>query len=116
MAKLYRSALGRAIDMDQLRLANEQVIAVGNMKVNARGDELGPGGQVVRNRNAVMNDYYNLNTPVVNHVESQPNEARVFADIAAQQAAKPAEYRGSLADGVVRNRQKRNLEDPEGNQ
>ena len=42
MKKAYRTALGKSIDMDNLRLANEGTIAIGNMKVNARGDELGP--------------------------------------------------------------------------
>lgn len=63
MAKSYRSALGKPIDMDTLRLANEETIAVGNMKVNARGDELGPGGKIVKTRNQVMDEYYRLNTP-----------------------------------------------------
>jgi len=65
MKTVYKSALGRTIDMDQVRLNNENVIAVGNMKVNARGDELGPGGAVVKSRNEVMNEYYRLNTPMV---------------------------------------------------
>jgi hypothetical protein len=64
MSKMYRSAQGRVVDIERLRLANEEIIAVGNMKVNARGDQLGPGGQVLKTRNQVMKDYYNLNTPV----------------------------------------------------
>lgn len=70
MKKVYRTALGKVIDMDNLRLANEETIAVGNMKVNARGDELGPGGAVVRTRNQVMDEYYRLNTPTA--VDSAP--------------------------------------------
>ena len=70
MKKVYRSALGKAIDMDNLRLANEETIAVGNMKVNARGDELGPGGQVIKSRNQLMDEYYRLNTPTA--VDSRP--------------------------------------------
>ena len=62
MAKnIYRSAQGRSIDMDAMRINNEQAVAVGNMKVNARGDELGPGGTVVRTRNQIVQDYYNSN-------------------------------------------------------
>jgi hypothetical protein len=64
MAKVYRTAMGKAVDIDGLRLVNEHVIAVGNMKVNARGDELGPGGKVVKTRDQIMKDYYALNTPV----------------------------------------------------
>ena len=44
MGKTYRSMQGRQIDMEKLRAQNELMPAVGNMKVNARGDELGPGG------------------------------------------------------------------------
>lgn len=61
MANIYRSAMGKTIDIDVLRLANEQTIAVGNMKVNARGDELGPGGNVLRTRAQVMQEYHKMN-------------------------------------------------------
>lgn len=85
MKKVYRTALGKTIDMDNLRLANEETIAIGNMKVNARGDELGAGGQVVRTRNQVMDDYYRLNTPMA--TDSVPiqadNRPAVPAEVAA---------------------------------
>jgi len=70
MTKTFRTALGKHLDMDSLRLAHEETIAIGNMKVNARGDELGPGGKIVKTRNQVMDEYYKLNTPTV--VDSQP--------------------------------------------
>jgi len=63
MSRVYRSAQGNLVDMEKLRLANEDTIAVGNMKVNARGDQLGPGGRIVKTRNQVMKEYYQLNTP-----------------------------------------------------
>jgi hypothetical protein len=50
--------------MDMLRLANESTIAVGNMRTNARGDELGTGGKVVKTRSQIMHEYNKLNTPV----------------------------------------------------
>jgi hypothetical protein len=64
MAKMYKTANGKLVDMDMLRLKNEDTIAVGNMRTNARGDELGPGGKVVRTRNEKMNDSYKLHTMV----------------------------------------------------
>lgn len=54
MATNHRTARGLAIDMDRIRLANEQTIAVGNMKVNARGDQLGAGGKVIKTRQQIM--------------------------------------------------------------
>ena len=66
--------MGKAIDMDNIRLSNEDVIAVGNMKVNARGDELGFGGKIVKTRNQVMDEYYRLNTPEVTDSNPMPLE------------------------------------------
>lgn len=54
MASQHRTARGIPVDMDRLRLANETSIAVGNMKVNARGDQIGPGGKVVKTRAQVL--------------------------------------------------------------
>lgn len=54
MATHHRTARGIQVDMDRLRLANEKTIAVGNMKVNARGDQLGPGGKVIKTRTQVL--------------------------------------------------------------
>ena len=48
MATQHRTARGIPVDMDRLRLANETEIAVGNMKVNARGDKIGPGGKIIK--------------------------------------------------------------------
>ena len=58
---LYRSAMGKAVDIDALRLSNEETVAVGNMKVNARGDELGSGGEIAREKKEVMGEYYKNN-------------------------------------------------------
>jgi hypothetical protein len=56
--KVYRTANGRVVDMDLLRQKNELTPAVGNVRVNARGDELGPGGQIVRSREDILTDFY----------------------------------------------------------
>ena len=56
--RVYRSANGKIVDMDLLRQRNELTPAVGNARVNARGDELGPGGKIVRSREEVLKDFY----------------------------------------------------------
>lgn len=56
--KVYKSSQGKIIDMDMLRQRNELTPAVGNARVNARGDELGSGGKIVRKREEVLKDYY----------------------------------------------------------
>ena len=56
--KVYKTMQGKQVDMDLLRKRNELTPAVGNARVNARGDELGPGGKIVRKREEVLEDYY----------------------------------------------------------
>lgn len=44
----YRSALGKSVDMAALAAKNEKTRAVGNMKVNARGDTIDAQGKIVQ--------------------------------------------------------------------
>lgn len=72
--RVYTTANGKRINIDTIIAQNEDSIAIGNMKVNARGDELGPGGRVERTREKVMSDYYKLNTPVASDHTPTPRE------------------------------------------
>jgi len=56
---MHRTANGKFLDMNALRIKSERTIAVGNSKQNARGDILGQGGQIVKTRDQIMNEYYN---------------------------------------------------------
>jgi len=49
--KIYKTARGKSIDIGSLRLQNENVRAVGNMGVNARGDRIDSKGAVIDSRN-----------------------------------------------------------------
>jgi hypothetical protein len=53
----YKSMQGKEIDLDKLRLRNETTVAVGNARVNARGDQLGPGGKIIKKREDLMAEY-----------------------------------------------------------
>jgi hypothetical protein len=117
MSKIYRSAQGKMVNMEELRLKNEATIAVGNMKVNARGDELGPGGIVVKTRNEAMDEYYAKNAiytkenveeaamtgnqPVPAQADSIEEIDPTIAEQDAEMPVKPA-LRGSLADAVAK--------------
>ena len=121
MAKTHRTAMGKFIDMDMIRLANETSIAIGNMKTNARGDELGQGGKIVKSRAQIMQEYYALNTPVADNtpLDTIPSPAPVIVptiqeeipnivpedqkDLTDDYVEEPAyvKPRGSLADTVA---------------
>ncbi len=120
MSRVYTTAQGKQISMESLRLANEETIAVGNMKVNARGDQLGPGGVPEKSRQANVNEYYNLHTPVAGAVETpraktSVTEETAQPDVPVEPSADPlideqdqfeveqqSRMRGSLADAVAK--------------
>ena len=101
--KQYKSMQGKSIDMDLLRQKNELTPAVGNVKLNARGDEVGAGGKIVRTREQVLQDYYDSNP-------GMPDE-----DMASrQQLAEEAEEK--VSDPlVVENNDEEWEEDEDGN-
>ena len=68
--RIYKTMQGREIDMDSLLANNETMPAVGNVRMNARGDELGPGGKVIRTREEVVSEYYEDNP------NAQPKQAK----------------------------------------
>jgi len=59
MRGVYRTAQGKMLNMDNLRLQHEKERAVGNMGVNARGDQIDNKGNIVRGRNDLVRDRYN---------------------------------------------------------
>ena len=63
--KIYRSMQGKIIDLEKLSAKHELTPAIGNARVNARGDELGPGGKIIRKREDIMADYYAKNPNAV---------------------------------------------------
>jgi hypothetical protein len=62
--KTYRTSSGQQVDFGALLLNNETVPALGNMNVNARGDEIAPDGSITKSREDIMREYNELNTMV----------------------------------------------------
>ena len=123
MVTNHRTARGLSIDMDRLRLANEQTIAVGNMKVNARGDQLGPGGKIIKTRQQIMAEKNKLKGPIADNSKavaesmSDMGQAPVAIEIQELQEMGPiveeerpvedvvsgyVKPRGSFADSVAK--------------
>ena len=81
--KIYRSAMGKPVDLGALFLQNEHVRAVGNMNVNARGDVLDSANRVVEPKNRQVQRKYRRQTNV-------SGGAVTTGTIAAKQAAEMA--------------------------
>jgi len=93
MARQYRTMNGKVVDMDKLLVQNEMMPAVGNVRMNARGDELGPGGKIVKTREQKMTAYYE------NNPNAQPSSPRPILTKPVQQAAPaPAPVQESTVD------------------
>jgi hypothetical protein len=67
-----------------MQLKNEHVPAVGNMRVNARGDELGEDNSVIRTNNERVAEYYTVQQPTQDSAaptatieESLPDNPRI---------------------------------------
>lgn len=134
MATNHTTARGVPIDMDRIRLANETTIAVGNMKVNARGDQLGPGGKVIKTRAQILAEKNKLHHgPLADEFEifdSADSATTIQPEPVAQvellqpqavdtpvvESSEPAQYvkpRGSLADSIAQQTEvKQELLDP----
>tara|TARA_R110001592_G_scaffold20761_1_gene83753 strand:- start:2202 stop:2567 length:366 start_codon:yes stop_codon:yes gene_type:complete len=62
--KTYRTANGKNIDFGAMILANETAPALGNMNVNARGDQIDKAGNITKSREDIMREYHKLNTMI----------------------------------------------------
>jgi len=131
MATNHTTARGAPIDMDRIRLANETTIAVGNMKVNARGDQLGQGGKIIKTRQQIMaeknklhkgpiaDDFIDIPESMDHVVDSEVIQETVTIDIPDPQTITPTaedtpvlesadvtpgyvKPRGSFADSVAK--------------
>jgi hypothetical protein len=97
--KPHTTMRGKTIDMDLLRKKNELTPAVGNARVNARGDELGPGGKIIRKREDIVKEYY----------ESNPNAVKT--DAGPQPTVKPTPVEEKLKPTTKTTAKKNNSKD-----
>ena len=78
--------------MQALMIANQKTVALGNAKMNARGDLLGKGGKIVKTREE-LNQEYNKNP--VNKVITVPVTSSTLSKSKEQPAKKKPEKQKS---------------------
>ena len=61
--KERKSMRGISVDLGKLMAQQDKSITVGNTKSNARGDQLGRAGRVVKSADDLARDHYNVNNP-----------------------------------------------------
>jgi hypothetical protein len=70
--KIYRTAQGKMVDIGALQLRNENVRAVGNMAVNARGDLIDSNNQAIEARSQQVAKSYKKQTTNVSDSNIYP--------------------------------------------
>ena len=91
MAKnIYQTAQGLQVNIDQMRILNEKSVAVGNMQVNARGDQVSRSGEIIKSRNEIMKDHYSRQIdPVVKYNPNKRKQAQEAVQQEIQQQVAP---------------------------
>lgn len=64
MADVHYSYRGKAVDMNALSKKYEKEIALGNAKMNAKGDIIGRGGKIIKTREEQIAEYREANAPL----------------------------------------------------
>jgi sRNA-binding protein len=98
--KIYKSAQGKSVDFGALRLQNENVRAVGNMGVNARGDRIDVNGNVIDSVNDQLQRRIQRQTNVVDGQVHSSTRAQNESENAAMVAASPAKVTPATATPV----------------
>jgi len=81
--KIYKTANGKIVDLGVLQLQNEEVRAVGNMGVNARGDLIDSMNRPIDSRNNRVNKQYGRQTNVQDtKIYSSAKSAEVSTPVA----------------------------------
>lgn len=76
--KPHTSMRGKVLDMDGMRAQNDQNVAIGNARMNARGDVVGRGGKIEIRREQIIRDFYNRNPQGTSSVSLKPAVPDVF--------------------------------------
>lgn len=74
--KKYRTAQGKVVDLGALVLRNEDVKAVGNMGVNARGDVVDAFNQPIDTKTAQARRHYQRQTSIKNDAVTQQRKPK----------------------------------------
>lgn len=92
MSKTYKTAMGKTIDMGSMAVANEKIRAVGNMRVNARGDIIDSNNNIVKTRQQQLAEQYSTQTKKQNRpgTAQKPQAEKPAPQAKVKESPKPA--------------------------
>ena len=92
--RVYKSAMGKSVDMGSLLLQNENIRAVGNMGVNARGDLLDGTNTVIEQKSQTVQRQYQKQT-------ASTTKAEIHTSSRAAKAASVGDQSAAIVPEVV---------------
>ena len=99
--KQYRTAMGKTVDMGALMLQNEQVRAVGNMGVNARGDKLDSTNRVIDQKTQQVNRQYQKQINSQSIAPTTSNASLKRSEPVVEMPVDPTDTFADLPDEII---------------
>lgn len=97
-----KSAMGKVVDVTALLRENEEVLAVSNVKMNARGDRLGPDGKVIASIQQITKKQKSEVSPVIStSIENASMPAKAMAEEEKKIATKKTKKAESKVVNIV---------------
>lgn len=75
---MAKSIKGKEVNIEGLRIKNQYATAIGNARLNARGDLLGKNGKIVKTREQLAQEYNTKNTNAAKNVPISQNVAKAM--------------------------------------
>ena len=97
--------LGKVIDVGSVIEENSNIIAIGNANMNAGGDIIGDGGQVLVKKEQVAHEYYKRNPNAVKQVSLKDVQVDTFlspAEAVAEVKKTIAENKAAMAAQITK--------------
>ena len=105
--KVYRSAQGKVVDLGALQLQNENIRAVGNMGVNARGDLVDGWNRPIDSRNQQVARQYGrqasnvIDEPVLTKAPEVKAKEKTAKKIKVQAPTPPEDFDDDFVKATV---------------
>jgi hypothetical protein len=97
-----KSAMGKVVDITSLMRENEEVLAVSNVKMNARGDRLGSDGKVIVPVQQIAKKQKSEVSPIIStSIENAAMPAKVMAEEEKKIATKKTKKAESKVVNIV---------------
>lgn len=94
---IHRTMLGKVVDMNKLMNQQELTLTVGNVKMNARGDEIGPGGKIIPKH---IDHTMSSNTPIEVKIPQPQQVQPVIEQPTIKPSKTPKDASDTTTDGV----------------